>query len=100
MMRMAAASFTAVLVFPLLLSGQGAPDFSGTWTMDVARSQTPHQGEPVKLVSFVITQSPSQVRIETTRGVVIERKAGITFDRDVIVVIEANQFSKLHVSGK
>ena len=68
MMRLPAASSIVALMLPLVLSGQGAPDFSGTWTMDVARSQTPHQGEPFKLVTFVITQSPSQVRIETTRG--------------------------------
>ena len=66
MMPLRAASSMAALILPLVLSGQGAPDFSGTWTMDVARSQTPHQGEPFKLVTFVITQSPSQVRIETT----------------------------------
>ena len=68
MIRMHAASFMPVLILPLVLFGQSAPDFSGTWTMDVARSQTPHQGEPFKPVTFVITQSPSQVRIETTRG--------------------------------
>ena len=33
-----------------------------------ARSQSAQQGEPFKSVTFVITQSVGQVRIETTRG--------------------------------
>ena len=68
MMRLPAASSIRASILPLVLRPDRRPDFSGTWTMDVARSQTPHQGEPLKLVTFVITQSPSQVRIETTRG--------------------------------
>jgi hypothetical protein len=36
--------------------------------MDPARSQVSQQGEPFKMVTFVITQSVGQVRIEATRG--------------------------------
>jgi hypothetical protein len=36
--------------------------------MDPERSQTAQQGEPFSMVTFVITQSVGQVRIETTRG--------------------------------
>src|SRR4051812_4260620 len=63
-----AATLTAVLLLPLSLHAQTARDFSGTWTMDTARSQSAQQGEAARLVTFVITQSPTQVRIETARG--------------------------------
>jgi hypothetical protein len=69
MTRIPAAAFGAALLLPLLLHAQPAQDFSGTWTMDPARSEVAQQGEKVKPVTFVITQSATQVRIETTRGV-------------------------------
>ena len=66
----AAAKLTALLLFlfPLFLHAQPAHDFSGTWRMDPARSQSAQQGEPFKMVTFVITQGPGQIRIEATRG--------------------------------
>lgn len=36
--------------------------------MDLARSESSQQGAAVKPVTFVITQTPTQVRVETTRG--------------------------------
>jgi hypothetical protein len=63
-----AAVFAAILLQPLALHAQPIPDFSGTWTMDPARSQSAQQGEPFRPVTFAITQSVGQVRIETTRG--------------------------------
>ena len=69
MAHMPAAAFAAaLLLLPLAAHAQPARDFSGTWTMDLARSEAAQQGEAVKPVAFVITQSPTQVRIETTRG--------------------------------
>ena len=63
-----AAAWLAIAILPLALHAQPTPDFSGTWTMDPGRSQSAQQGEPFKAVTFVITQSIGQVRIETTRG--------------------------------
>jgi hypothetical protein len=63
-----AAALTAILLLPLVLHAQPPRDFSGSWTMDVARSQSAQQGEPFKVITFAITQSAGQVRIETTRG--------------------------------
>lgn len=68
MKRLAAAALAAILLLPLALHAQPTPDFSGNWTLDPARSQSAQQGEPFKSVTFVITQSAGQVRIETTRG--------------------------------
>ncbi len=67
MKRTPAAALAAVLLLPLSLRAQ-PPDFSGSWTMDPVRSQSAQQGEPFKQVSFAITQSVGQVRIDTTRG--------------------------------
>jgi hypothetical protein len=65
----AAAAWTALLLLlPPTLHAQQARDFSGTWVMDPVRSQSAHQGEPFKMVTFVIAQSVGQVRIEATRG--------------------------------
>jgi len=67
MKRTPAAALAAMLFLPVL-SAQSPPDFSGTWTLDPARSQSAQQGEPFKSVTFVIAQSVGQVRIEATRG--------------------------------
>ena len=64
----AATALTALLLLPPALQAQSMHDFSGTWQMDPARSQSAQQGEPFKMVTFVIAQSAGQVRIEATRG--------------------------------
>jgi hypothetical protein len=63
-----ATALTALLLLPTILHAQAVRDFSGTWLMDTARSQSAQQGEPFKMVTFVITQSAGQIRIEATRG--------------------------------
>jgi len=62
------AALIALLFLPASAHAQRTVDFSGTWTMDLARSESSQQGDPVRPVTFVITQLPTQVRIETTRG--------------------------------
>jgi len=62
------AALIAILFLPAASHAQRTIDFSGTWTMDLARSESSQQGASVKPVTFVITQLPAQVRIETTRG--------------------------------
>ena len=49
------------------LGAQNRPDFSGTWNMDLARSEAAAQGTPIKSVTVAIRQTPGEVRIETTR---------------------------------
>jgi hypothetical protein len=68
MRHITSAAFFAILLLPATPHAQRSIDFSGTWTMDLARSESSQQGAPVKPVTFVITQAPTQVRIETTRG--------------------------------
>ena len=41
MRRGVALALLAALVIPFPAAGQGKPDFSGTWTLDAARSETP-----------------------------------------------------------
>lgn len=55
------------LAVPIAFS-QPPPDFSGRWTMDVSRSESPTYPGFVGPVTLVITQSPAEVRIETRRG--------------------------------
>jgi len=68
MKHIPAAALMAMLFLPLTTHAQRTVDFSGTWTMDLTKSESSQQGAAVKAVSFVITQTPTQVRIETTRG--------------------------------
>ncbi len=49
------------------LGAQNRPDFSGTWNMDLARSEAAAQGTPIKSVTVAIRQTPGEVRVETTR---------------------------------
>jgi alkylated DNA repair dioxygenase AlkB len=66
------AALVTILFLPLASHAQRSTDFSGTWSMDLSKSESSQQGAEVKPVTFVITQSPTQVRIETRRGERIE----------------------------
>jgi hypothetical protein len=44
MTRVVAAAVLAALIIPFPAQGQARPDFSGTWTLDQARSETPAFG--------------------------------------------------------
>ena len=62
-----------VLALWILPASQATPDFSGTWTIDLARSESPHQGASFEPVTYVIAQSPTEVVIETRRGSGVSR---------------------------
>src|SRR5436190_356495 len=57
----------AALVQPGL-AAQGLPDFSGTWTMDLSRSEAAAQGPAIGPVTVAIQQMSAEIRIETTRN--------------------------------
>src|ERR1700676_1907738 len=65
MPRMAIAIFTMALVFSLTAGTQSNTDFSGTWKMDAARSESAHQAVPIGPVTLVIKQSATELSIET-----------------------------------
>src|SRR5215471_2210523 len=67
MTHLVPAVLAAVLAFAPTRSVQSTPDFSGTWSMDASRSQSAVQNEPVKSMTLVITQSPTDLTIEFTR---------------------------------
>lgn len=53
---------------------QGRPDFSGTWIMDQARSESPSQSADMAgPVTLVITQTDKTVIVETKRGSLASR---------------------------
>jgi hypothetical protein len=57
-------------VLPLVLvwtgvQPQSKPDFSGAWQMDATRSDSAVQSEPIGPVTVVITQTASEIRLET-----------------------------------
>ena len=59
------AAFVALLA---LADAQGKPDFSGTWNMDLSRSQAAVQNEPSGPVTLVITQTLTELTVQTTRA--------------------------------
>jgi hypothetical protein len=67
-MRRLIWSSLVVALTSLDLGAQAMPDFSGTWTMDLARSEAAAQGGPIGPVVVAIQQTPREVRVETTRN--------------------------------
>ena len=43
-------------------------DFTGSWNMVAARSESPQQSPPVTEMTFVIEQTANQVRLDVTSG--------------------------------
>ena len=66
-MQLAARVSFALLLGSSVLNAQSA-DFSGTWKMDLTRSEAAAQGTPIGEVTVLIRQTPSELRIETIRG--------------------------------
>ena len=68
------ASSLFSLLLPSILTAQTRPDFSGTWRMDASRSESAMQAEPIKTMTVVIRQTPTEITIETTtdRGTTTE----------------------------
>jgi hypothetical protein len=60
-----ASLFCAVVVAG---TAQPAPDFSGTWRFDANRSASATYLELNRPVTLVISQTPTEVRLETTRA--------------------------------
>ena len=57
-----------VVLGSVALAGQNRPDFSGTWTMDLTRSEAAAQGTPIGPVTVAIRQTPGELHIDTTRN--------------------------------
>jgi hypothetical protein len=66
-MKLLLSTVYVVSLASLGLGAQARPDFSGTWTMDMSRSEAAAQGAPIGPVSVTIRQTPEEIRIETTR---------------------------------
>ena len=68
MKRLILSSFVMAALGSLGLGAQATPDFSGTWTMDLTRSEAAAQGTPIGPVTVAIRQTPDEVHVETTRN--------------------------------
>jgi hypothetical protein len=62
---------TSVAIFALMVPLLGTPDtktnFSGTWEMDAARSESPHFGNSNGVETVVIKQTESEISVERRR---------------------------------
>jgi hypothetical protein len=67
MVQLICAVCTIVLLAPAA-SAQTKPDFSGTWTLDEARSSSPTYPEYIGPVVWVITQTDAEMAVDIRRG--------------------------------
>jgi hypothetical protein len=67
-MKLALSIACVVTLGSVGVGAQNRPDFSGTWTMDLTRSEAAAQGMPIGPVTVVIRQMPEELRIDTTRN--------------------------------
>ena len=67
-MRRTFSTFALVAGLSIGLNPQARPDFSGTWTMDEARSESPTHEGFAGPVTWVIRQSPEELIVEVKRG--------------------------------
>ena len=67
-MKLALSIACVVTLLSASVGVQNQPDFSGTWSMDLARSEAAAQGTPIGPVTVVIRQSPGEVHVQTTRN--------------------------------
>lgn len=66
-MKLMLSTVCVVSLASIGLAAQRQPDFSGTWTMDMSRSEAAAQGAPIGPVTVTIRQSREEIRIETIR---------------------------------
>jgi hypothetical protein len=57
-----------LLGFAPWVAGESHGDFSGTWTMDTARSDSAHQEAPIRSSMLVIRLTDTGLTMETTRS--------------------------------
>jgi hypothetical protein len=62
------SALAIVTALASITTAQQRPDFSGTWTMDEGRSESPTHEGFVGPVTWVIRQSPQQLIVDIRRG--------------------------------
>ena len=67
-MKLALSIACVVALGSVGVATQSRPDFSGTWNMDLARSEAAAQGTPIGPVTVAIKQASGEVHIQTTRN--------------------------------
>ncbi len=71
------------------------PDFSGTWKMDPARSESAHQDVPIGPIELVIRQTAATLTLETHRtGTEV-----LTFQLDGTEAVNGSVTTKAHWNG-
>jgi len=96
MKNLPTALLLTALVSPFSAQAQTKPDFSGAWKMDPSRSESAAQAEPVGTIMLVITQTPGELKVETTRA---EATSVVTYKLDGSNVRVAAGTSATHWEG-
>ena len=62
---LALAALMTILTLPVAAVGQTRPDFSGTWRLDLSRSNSAAHSAAAREVTLEITQTATEIRIRT-----------------------------------
>jgi hypothetical protein len=119
MRRVLALAVCAAIVIPFAVSGQAKPDFSGTWTLDEARSEAPAgrggRGGRGPAGPVVIKQTATEITIGTNtykldgtesvnqvqgRGGMQEVKSKATFDGANLVIESSREIQGMAITTK
>jgi hypothetical protein len=57
-----------MVMLSVAIAAPADTDFTGTWKMDMARSESAHQAVPIGAVTVVIKQTPAELTVETRRA--------------------------------
>jgi hypothetical protein len=79
MQSVSAAMLAFSLVVPPAAYAQARPDFSGTWSMDFARSDSAKQNDPIGPTTVTIVQTASELDMTIARD---GREATLTYRLD------------------
>jgi hypothetical protein len=96
MKNLLAAVLIATLASAFSAHAQSTPNFSGTWKMDPSRSESAAQKDPVGPITLVISQTPTDVTIETAR---LDGSSAVTFKFDGSEVKIPGGTAKTHWEG-
>lgn len=96
MKRMSFAVLVLSLLLPSASHAQTRPDFSGTWSMDLSRSDSAVQTDPIGPTTVTIDQTATELRMTIARG---DKSASVIYRLDGAPTTIPNGTATSHWNG-